>query len=292
MALEIQGRGPGGATDAARPIAASSAFIARAVRKPQRPSMAPGEWPSLSSPLWIKQKVSRVSVFVGLLLSPVAGHEKPALRAGAEWIDLVGWSVCAAAMEGLKHQIAHRTYVGLDAFQPIGIVVAILCPLAIGSVALGLKFPVEPGQHGVVREGLARDVRQRRNRAADQRRNCGGHVPSPLVSCRLAEQPVSLVGKPARLKATTGLAQCLATLPIILPSTVAKVDYMAMMRLFTREDPGLAVLPLIAIKDDSEQGVLIEVDRSQGISETFYAATLARRFPKILQGLINPVSLA
>ena len=137
---------------------------------------------------------------------------------------------------------------------------------------------------------------------------------TPFVSHRLAEQPVSLVGTPARLKATTGLAQRLATLPIILPSTnssirigfdaliaqlgirptiVAEVDDMAMMRLLAREDAGLAVLPLIAIKDELEQGILIEADRLPGISETFYAVTLDRRFPNpMLRGLINSVAPA
>ena len=60
----IQGSGPGGAKDAARPLAARSAFMARAVRKPQRPSMAPGECPSLSRPLWIRRRGSQVSVFI------------------------------------------------------------------------------------------------------------------------------------------------------------------------------------------------------------------------------------
>ena len=106
------------------------------------------------------------------------------------------------------------------------------------------------------------------------------------------------------------LAQRLATLPIILPSTnssirigfdalvaqlgirpsiVAEIDDMAMMRLLAREDAGLAVLPLIAIKDELEQGILIEADRLPGISETFYAVTLDRRFPNpLLQRMINP----
>ena len=135
---------------------------------------------------------------------------------------------------------------------------------------------------------------------------------TPFVSHRLAEQPVSLVGTPARLKSTQNLAQRLATLPIILPSTnssirigfdalvsqlgirpsiVAEVDDMAMMRLLAREDAGLAVLPLIAIKDELEQGILIEADRLAGISETFYAVTLDRRFPNpMLQRLINPAA--
>ena len=137
---------------------------------------------------------------------------------------------------------------------------------------------------------------------------------TPFVSHRLAEQPVSLVGTPGRLKETHSLAQRLATLPIILPSTnssirigfdaliaqlgirptiVAEVDDMAMMRLLAREDAGLAVLPLIAIKDELEQGVLVEADRLTGISETFYAVTLDRRFPNpMLRGLINSVAPA
>ena len=135
---------------------------------------------------------------------------------------------------------------------------------------------------------------------------------TPFVSHRLAEQPVSLVGTPTRLKSTQNLAQRLATLPIILPSTnssirigfdalvaqlgirpniVAEVDDMAMMRLLAREDVGVAVLPLIAIKDELEQGILIEADRLPGISETFYAVTLDRRFPNpMLQRLINPAA--
>jgi LysR family transcriptional activator of nhaA len=132
---------------------------------------------------------------------------------------------------------------------------------------------------------------------------------TPFVSHRLAEQPVSLVGTPARLKSTRNLPHRLATLPIILPSTnssirigfdalvaqlgirpgiVAEVDDMAMMRLLAREDVGLAVLPLIAIKDELQQGILIEADRLPGISETFYAVTLDRRFPNpMLQQLIT-----
>ena len=73
----------------------------------------------------------------------------------------------------------------------------------------------------------------------------------------------------------------------IRPHIVAEVDDMAMMRLFAREDVGLAVLPLIAVKDELEQGALIEADRLPGINETFYAITLDRRFPnQMLKRLI------
>jgi LysR family transcriptional activator of nhaA len=131
---------------------------------------------------------------------------------------------------------------------------------------------------------------------------------TPFVSHRIAEQPVSLVGTPSRLAGTSGLPARLAGLPIILPSSnssirigfdalaarlgirpriVAEVDDMAMMRLLAREDAGVAVLPLIAIKDELAQGTLIEADRLTGITETFYAVTLERRFPNpLLQRLI------
>ncbi len=66
---------------------------------------------------------------------------------------------------------------------------------------------------------------------------------------------------------------------------------MAMMRLLAREDAGLAVFSLIATKDELEHGVLIEADRLQGVSNTFYAVTLDRRYPNpMLEGLINPAS--
>jgi LysR family transcriptional regulator, transcriptional activator of nhaA len=131
---------------------------------------------------------------------------------------------------------------------------------------------------------------------------------TPFVSHRLAEQPASLVGTPARLRGTEGLRSRLASLPVILPSTnsslrigfdalvaqmgirpriVAEVDDMAMMRLLAREDLGIAVLPLIAIKDELEQGILLEANRLPGVTETFYAVTLDRRFPNpMLQRLI------
>jgi LysR family transcriptional activator of nhaA len=133
---------------------------------------------------------------------------------------------------------------------------------------------------------------------------------TPFVSHRIADQPASLVGTAARLRGSTDLADRLSRLPVILPGSnssirigfdalaaqlgirpriVAEVDDMAMMRLLAREDAGLAVLPLIAITDELAQGTLIEADRLPGITETFYAVTLARRFPNpLLQRLIAP----
>lgn len=133
-----------------------------------------------------------------------------------------------------------------------------------------------------------------------------------FVAHRLAEQPVSLIGTRARLgKIRKGdLAERLSSHPIILPTTdssvkigfdalvhrlgirpqiVAEVEDMAMMRLLARGDIGLAVLPPIVVKDELESGVLIEADRLPGISETFYAVTMERRFPNpFLKPLLAP----
>ena len=124
-----------------------------------------------------------------------------------------------------------------------------------------------------------------------------------FVSHRLSEQPVSLVGPPDRLIAPYDLRSLLETQPVILPTPdtgvrigfdaltdrlgirpqiAAEVDDMAMMRLLARDGVGLAVLPPIVVQDELSSGRLIEADRLPGISETFYAVTLKRRFPNPL----------
>lgn len=130
---------------------------------------------------------------------------------------------------------------------------------------------------------------------------------TPLVTHRLAERPVSLVGTPARMRAAAGLAERLREHPIILPTVdssvrtgfdaladrlgvrpqiVAEVEDMAMMRLLAREDIGLAVLPPIVVKDEIAAGVLVEGEPLPGIVETFYAVTMTRRFPNPLVRLL------
>ena len=66
---------------------------------------------------------------------------------------------------------------------------------------------------------------------------------------------------------------------------------MAMMRLLARDGVGLSVLPPIVVKDELASGLLLEADRLPGIVETFYAVTMARRFPnplvrELLQGQV------
>jgi LysR family transcriptional activator of nhaA len=64
---------------------------------------------------------------------------------------------------------------------------------------------------------------------------------------------------------------------------------MAMLRLFARADAGLAVIPPIVVQDELASGRLVEAARLDGIRETFYAVTRARRFPNpLLADLLEP----
>ena len=71
-------------------------------------------------------------------------NAKPASGAGGGQVrgGLGGASVGAAALEGLKHQIAHGADVGLNPFQPVGIGLAVIGALFVGSLAFEVQFPV------------------------------------------------------------------------------------------------------------------------------------------------------
>ena len=127
---------------------------------------------------------------------------------------------------------------------------------------------------------------------------------SPWLIHRLADQPVSLIGTPARVgPLPAALGELLAREPLILPaadtglraafdalaarldvapSVAAEADDMAMLRLLVREDAGLAVIPPIVVQDELAAGLVVEAARLEGIRETFYAVTRARRFPNPL----------
>lgn len=127
---------------------------------------------------------------------------------------------------------------------------------------------------------------------------------SPWLIHRLDEQPVSLIGTPARMgTAPLPLAELIATQPLILPTRetalraafdalaarlgvtpilAAEVDDMAMIRLLTRADAGLAIIPPIVVRDELLSGTLVEAARLDGIGETFFAVTQQRRFPNPL----------
>ncbi|SET54654.1 LysR family transcriptional regulator [Oceanicella actignis] len=118
---------------------------------------------------------------------------------------------------------------------------------------------------------------------------------------RIAEQPVSLIGPPAL--AGRELRDLLENEPLILPTAedalragfdalldalsiapriAAEADDMAMLRLLARSGAGLAVIPPIVVRDELASGRLAELARLDGLSETFHAVTLRRRFPNPL----------
>lgn len=121
---------------------------------------------------------------------------------------------------------------------------------------------------------------------------------------RLDEQPVSLIGTPDRVgTAPYRMRDLLAAQPLIVPTRAtalraafdalaarlnltpifaAEVDDMAMIRLLTRADAGLAIIPPIVVRDELQAGSLVEISRLDGISETFFAVTRERRFPNPL----------
>ncbi|MEJ8562897.1 LysR family transcriptional regulator [Yoonia sp. GPGPB17] len=128
---------------------------------------------------------------------------------------------------------------------------------------------------------------------------------SNFTSQPISDQPVSLIGKPSRLSVKAPLATLLRENPIIVPTEdspvragfdrlcaregieptlAAEVDDVAMMRLLTREDIGLGVLPPIAVQNELQSGMLIEAGHQLGLSESFHAVTVARKFPNPLLG--------
>lgn len=120
-----------------------------------------------------------------------------------------------------------------------------------------------------------------------------------LLAHRIARQPISLFGAPSLACTASTVAEALKAHGIILPtgasniraevdalfarlnivpSVVAEVDDMAMLRLMAREAIGLAPLPAIVVRDELDAGSLREVVRLAGIEETFYALTFQRQF--------------
>lgn len=116
---------------------------------------------------------------------------------------------------------------------------------------------------------------------------------------RIDQQAVSLVGRPRADWGARSLEELLTQESLVLPTRessirtgfdalmarlairpriLAEVDDMAMLRLVAREHNGVAVVPPIVVKDELEDGVLVEVAALPDLVETFYAITVARRF--------------
>lgn len=132
---------------------------------------------------------------------------------------------------------------------------------------------------------------------------------SPYLVSRLDDQPISLVGAPSRASATRqSEVELIRRHPLILPTPetslragfdalierlgldrhgvvpriAAEADDMAMLRLLTRADVGVAVIPPIVVRDELEAGSLVELCRLEDLHEIFWAVTIRRRFPNPL----------
>lgn len=190
--------------------------------------------------------------------------------------------------------------------------------LRIGAVAtLSRNFQVEflrPALHRAEVEVVIRSGAQRELLVALQAHEVDVVLSSsparrdaetPWHSHLLAEQQVGLVGVPAWKKRRLRFPDDFRDVPVILPSLesnsraafdrltaaagvrpriLAEVDDMAMLRLLAREGEGLALVPPVVVRDEIEDGMLVETHRIPQIRETFYAITPSRRFPNALVG--------
>lgn len=128
---------------------------------------------------------------------------------------------------------------------------------------------------------------------------------TPWHSHLLAEQKVALVGTPAWKKKRLRFPADFDGVPVILPSLesasratfdaltaaagirpriVAEVDDMAMLRLLAREGEGLALVPPVVVRDEIQDGALVQTHRIPQIRESFFAITPSRKFPNALVG--------
>lgn len=125
---------------------------------------------------------------------------------------------------------------------------------------------------------------------------------TPWLVHQIGEQPVSLIGTPARIGGRP-MQELLRAEGLVLPAKdsalraafdalmagvgatphiAAEADDMAMLRLLARADAGLAVIPPIVVRDELSSGLLVEVAQLDGIREHFLAVTRERRFPNPL----------
>jgi LysR family transcriptional activator of nhaA len=132
---------------------------------------------------------------------------------------------------------------------------------------------------------------------------------SPWLAHAIADQPVSLVGTPARVGAPASASELIAREPLVVPTVesgirqdfdaladrlgvrprlAAEIDDMAMLRLFARADVGLAVVPPIVVADELAGGELVEAAQLPELREPFVAVTPTRRFPNpLVRALID-----
>jgi LysR family transcriptional activator of nhaA len=125
----------------------------------------------------------------------------------------------------------------------------------------------------------------------------------PWHSHLIAQQPVSLVGKPQASRKRFRFPEDLRDTPVALPGSasslrasfdllmdeagirpviVAEVDDMAMLRLIARETDALTLVPPVVVRDELRARLLVERCRIPQITENFFAISASRRFPNPL----------
>lgn len=119
----------------------------------------------------------------------------------------------------------------------------------------------------------------------------------------LAEQEISLVGRPAAAQRPFRFPDDLRKIPVLLPSLEsdvragfdqildqagvrpvigAEVDDMAMLRVLALHLRAVALVPKVVVQDELRSGALIERYRFSALKERFYAITPSRAFPNAL----------
>lgn len=139
-------------------------------------------------------------------------------------------------------------------------------------------------------------------------RRVQGSTDQPWRSRRIAQQPVSLVGRPGPRGRRFSFPADLAHVPLLLPgrdsdiragfdllceqlglryTLKAEVDDMALLRLLARDAGGVALVPSVVVRDELRSGVLVEHAVVPELFENFYAITVPRRFaPPLLRELL------
>ena len=166
----------------------------------------------------------------------------------------------------------------------------------------------------VIRSGLLRDLL--RNLEAHQldvvlaTSSPTRDAATDWVAHAVAQQPVSLIGRPELASPKRNLEALLSEEFLVLPTVessirtgfdalveslgirpriAAEVDDMAMLRLIAREHHGLAVVPPVVVRDELANGVLVEFEQLPNLHETFFAITSRRRFPNpLLAEVLDP----
>ena len=166
----------------------------------------------------------------------------------------------------------------------------------------------------VIRSGLLRDLL--RNLEAHQldvvlaTSSPTRDAATDWVAHAVAQQPVSLIGRPDLASPKRSLEALLSEEFLVLPTVessirtgfdalveslgirpriAAEVDDMAMLRLIAREHHGLAVVPPVVVRDELANGVLVEFEQLPNLHETFFAITSRRRFPNpLLAEVLDP----